>query len=132
MDAIMDYAVGHETVFHQFMLYTPIPRTPLYEKHEREGTLLPAAESPQADAHGQYRFNYRHQHIKDGHEEKYILEAFWRDFKFNGPSLLRLIRMLLNGWQMYKDSPGHMRERFAWEVSPLRTTYAGAVWATRR
>ncbi len=132
MDAIIDYAIGHETVFHQFMLYTPISGTPLYEKHKQEGTLLAESEFPDADSHGQYRFNYRHPYIKDGQEEKYILEAFWRDFNSNGPSILRLIRVLLNGWQMYKDHPGRVRKRFAWEVFPLRSTYAGAVWAIRK
>jgi B12 binding domain len=132
MDAIIDYAVGHETVFHQFMLYTPISGTPLYEKHKQEGTLLAESEFPDADSHGQYRFNYRHPYIKGGQEEKYILEAFWRDFNSNGPSILRLIRVLLNGWQMYKDHPGRVRKRFAWEVFPLRSTYAGAVWAIRK
>ena len=132
MDAIIDYAVGHETVFHQFMLYTPISGTPLYEKHKQEGTLLAESELPDADSHGQYRFNYRHPYIKDGQEEKYILEAFRRDFKFNGPSILRLIRVLLNGWQMHKNHPWRVRERFAREVFPLRSTYAGAVWAMRK
>ncbi|MGA3208287.1 MAG: cobalamin-dependent protein [Syntrophales bacterium] len=132
MDSIIDYAVGHETVFHQFMLYTPISGTPLYEKHKQEGTLLAESELPDADSHGQYRFNYRHPYIKDGQEEKYILEAFRRDFKFNGPSILRLIRVLLNGWQMHKNHPRRVRERFAWEIFPLRSTYAGAVWAMRK
>jgi radical SAM superfamily enzyme YgiQ (UPF0313 family) len=132
MNAIIDYAIGHETVFHQFMLYTPVSGTPLYEKHKLEGTLLAESEFPDADSHGQYRFNYRHPYIKGGQEEEYILEAFWRDFKFNGPSILRLIRALLNGWQMYKDHPRRVRERFAWEVFPLRSTYAGAVWAMRK
>ena len=132
LDGIIDYAVGHETVFHQFMLYTPISGTPLYEKHKQEGTLLAESEFPDADAHGQYRFNYRHPHIKGGQEEEYILEAFRRDFKFNGPSILRLIRVLLNGWQMHKNHPRRVRERFAREVFPLRSTYAGAVWAMRK
>ncbi len=133
MDAIIDYAVSHETVFHQFMLYTPIPGTPLYEKHRQDGSLLPETEFPAADAHGQYRFNYRHPHIKDGQEEEYLLEAFRRDFAVNGPSLLRLIRVLLNGWQRYKDDPCiHVRKRIAWEVFPLRSSYAGAVWAMKK
>ena len=130
MDAVIDYAVSHETVFHQFMLYTPIPGTPLYEKHRQDGSLLPETEFPAADAHGQYRFNYRHPHIKDGREEEYLLEAFRRDFAVNGPSLLRMIRVLLNGWQKYQDDPRkRVRKRVAWEVFPLRSTYAGAVWA---
>ncbi len=133
MDAVIDHAVSHATVFHQFMLYTPIPGTPLYEKHHREGSLIPEAEFPSADAHGQYRFNYRHPHIRDGKEGEYLLEAFRRDFRVNGPSLLRMIRVLLNGWQMYKDEPRErIRKRIAWEVFPLRSTYAGAVWAMRK
>jgi hypothetical protein len=133
MDAVIDHAVSHATVFHQFMLYTPIPGTPLYEKHQREGSLIPEAEFPPADAHGQYRFNYRHPHIRDGMEGEYLLEAFRRDFRVNGPSLLRMIRVLLNGWQMYKDERRErIRKRVAWEAFPLRSTYAGAVWAIRK
>jgi hypothetical protein len=133
MDEIIDYAVSHESVFHQFMLYTPIPGTPLYEKHRQDGSLLTEAEFPVADAHGQYRFNYRHPHIKDGQEERYLLEAFQCDFRVNGPSVLRLIRVILNGWQRYKDDPYlHVRKRVAWEVFPLRSSYAGAVWAMRK
>jgi hypothetical protein len=132
MGAIIDYAVRHDTVFHQFMLYTPIPGTPLHERHQREGTLLPEAEFPFADTHGQYRFNYRHPHIKNGEEENYLLDAFRRDFAVNGPSLLRLIRVLLNGWQTHKGHSRRIRDRFAWEAAPLRSTYAGAVWAMRK
>ena len=64
MDAIIEYAVRHDTVFHQFMLYTPIPGTPLHAQHQQEGKLLPEKEFPFADAHGQYRFNYRHPHFR--------------------------------------------------------------------
>lgn len=133
MDAVIDYAVSHDTVFHQFMLYTPIPGTPLYEQHKRDGSLLPETEFPAADAHGQYRFNYRHPYIHDGQEEKYLLDAFGRDFTVNGPSLLRMIRVLLNGWRRYRDDPRpRIRNRVAWEASPLRSIYAGAVWAMRK
>jgi len=128
----IDYAVSHDSVFHQFMLYTPVPGTPLYEKHKQEGNLLSASEFPYADAHGQYRFNYRHPHFQDGEEEKFLLDAFRNDFKVNGPSLLRLIRVLLNGWQTYKDAPRRIRKRFAWEIFPVRSTYAGAVWAIKK
>jgi len=129
MEAIIEYAIRHDTVFHQFMLYTPIPGTPLHEKHRQEGTLLPESEFPVADAHGQYRFNYRHPHFRNGEEGKYLLEAFRRDFEANGPSLLRLIRVLLNGWQSSRLQSQRIRDRLAKEAAPLRSTYAGAVWA---
>jgi len=130
---VIDYAVSYNTDFHQFMLYTPNPGTPLYEEHKKAGTLYSEAEFPVADAHGQYRFNYRHRHIKDGREEQFLLDAFNADFKVNGPSLFRLIRTHLSGWQKYKHHPDkRVRDRYDWEVDPLRTTYAGAVWAMKK
>jgi hypothetical protein len=133
MAGIIDYAVSHDTDFHQFMLYTPNPGTPLHERHRQDGTLLPESEFPAADAHGQYRFNYRHPHIKDGREEEFLIGAFRRDFEVNGPSLYRLIRTMLKGWQAHGNHPdARIRERVAWDATPLRSTYAGAVWAMRK
>lgn len=58
MPRIIEEAVSYGTDFHQF-LYTPNPGTPLYETHKAAGTLLDEAIFAPADAHGQYRFNYR-------------------------------------------------------------------------
>ncbi|MCG6537913.1 MAG: B12-binding domain-containing radical SAM protein, partial [Syntrophales bacterium LBB04] len=128
--AVIDHAVSHNTVFHQFMLYTPNPGTPLYDKHRSDGTLFKDSEFSLADTHGQYRLNYRHINFKNGEEGRFLVGAFQRDFAMNGPSLLRLIRVLLTGWQRYKDHPNRrIRARFAREVFPVRSTYAGAVWA---
>ena len=133
MDQIISDAVRHQADFHQFMLYTPVPGTPLYEAHKKNETLLSKKEFLPADAHGQYRFNYRHAKIEPGQEESFLLQAFEKDFQENGPSLARLIRTLLVGWQRYKISPDkRIRERYAREASPLRSTYAGAVWAMKR
>jgi radical SAM superfamily enzyme YgiQ (UPF0313 family) len=133
IDAAIDHAASHDTDFHQFMLYTPIPGTPLHAAHKAAGTLLDRQELSEADTHGQYRFNYKHPHIKDGQETEFLLRAFRRDFEVNGPSLLRLMRTTLEGWLRYKNHPEpRIRRRFAWEVRGLATTYAGALWATRR
>ncbi|MBC8431336.1 MAG: cobalamin B12-binding domain-containing protein [Desulfobacterales bacterium] len=132
IDQVIDDAVSHQTDFHQFMLYTPNPGTPLYEKYKKDGMLLSEAEFSPADAHGQYRFNYRHKHIRNGREEGFLLKAFRQDFEINGPSLARLTRTMLTGWQRYKNHPNpRIRRRYDREVHPLRSTYAGAVWAMR-
>lgn len=131
--SIIDYAVSHDTDFHQFMLYTPNPGTPLYEAHKKRGTLFSESEFPVADSHGQYRFNFRHDHIHNGAEEKFLTDAFQRDFEVNGPSLARLFGTMLKGWQQYKDHPeARIRKRVEQDAAPLRTTYAGAVWAMRK
>ena len=133
IEQVIDYAISHDTVFHQFMLYTPVPGTPLYEQHQKDGTILDEEERPAADNHGQYRFNYRHEHIKDGKETEYLRSAFSRDFEKNGPSLARMIRTMLNGWKRYKNHPDPcIRKRLSWEIKYLKTTYAAAVWAMKR
>jgi len=133
MANVIDYAVGHDTVFHQFMLYTAVSGTPLHDQLLSEGKLLSEKELPVADSHGQFRFNFKHPHIVKGAEENYILDAFNKDFDVNGPSLARLIRVLLNGWQFYRNHPNQrIRKRMAREVKPLRLTYAGAVWAMKQ
>ena len=133
IDQVIDYAVSHDTVFHQFMLYTPIPGTPLHEKHEKEGTLLGEDECPAADIHGQYRFNFFHEHIKDGQETEYLRNAFCQDFEENGPSLARMIRTMLAGWKRYKNHPDPcIRGRLKWEIKYLKTTYAAALWAMKK
>jgi hypothetical protein len=115
------------------MLYTPVPGTPLYEEHRANGTLLGEDERPAADNHGQYRFNYRHEHITEGQETGYLRDAFRRDFEENGPSLARMIRVMLRGWKRYKahSDPG-IRGRYHREMRELGTTYAAAVWAMKR
>ena len=131
-DAAIEHAIAHETVFHQFMLYTPIPGTPLYEEHRADGSLLPEDSYDHADIHGQLRFNYRHKHIPEGAETEMLLRAFKRDFEANGPSLLRMFRVTLDGYRRYKNHPeARVRKRFAREAKGLADTYAGAVWATR-
>ena len=132
IDAVINYSVLHDTVFHQFMLYTAVSGTPLYYQFKQEGKLYSESEFPVADAHGQYRFNYQHSNIQTGQEENYILDAFTRDFEINGPSLARLIKVQLAGWKKYKfTSDKRLYKRFLWDVKPLKTTYAGAVWAMK-
>jgi hypothetical protein len=132
IDEVIDWAVSHEADFHQFMLYIPTPGTPFYEEISRKSALLSESEMEWADIHGQWRFNYRHPHIKDGKESEFLLRAFKRDFEMNGPSIVRMISSLMSGWKKYKNHPEkRIRRRFASEVEKMPVLYAGALWATR-
>jgi hypothetical protein len=133
MDDVIDQAVAHNTDMHQFMLYTPIPGTPLFAELEAKGALLSLTEISPGDIHGQLKFNYRHPHIRDGEEAEFLLRAFHRDFAANGPSIVRIIRTLLQGWKRHKNHPNpRIRARFAHEAANLPVKYAGALWAARR
>jgi hypothetical protein len=96
----------------------------------REGKLL---DVNLADIHGQDRFNFEHAAISREDSKKFLDWAFWRDFEQNGPSLFRICRTTLEGWKRYKDHPDRrIRERFAREVSGLKTAYSGLLWAMER
>jgi radical SAM superfamily enzyme YgiQ (UPF0313 family) len=133
IDRAIDHAVKHDTEFHQFMLYTPIPGTALFAELESKNSLKNPVDVSIADIHGQLVFNYRHPHIPDGEETKYLLRAFQRDFEVNGPSVVRIIRAVLHAWKKYRRHPDHrIRARFAYEAANLPVKYAGVLWATRR
>jgi radical SAM superfamily enzyme YgiQ (UPF0313 family) len=80
----IEHAVSHETDFHQFMLYTPVPGTPLYFEMRQQGRLL---DVDLADIHGQDKFNFEHAAISREDSNRFLELAFRRDFERNGPSL---------------------------------------------
>ena len=126
--AEIEHAVSHDTDFHQFMLYTPVPGTPLYRQMAEEDRLL--SDVDYADVHGQFKFNFKHAAISREDSKRFLDWAFWRDYQLNGPSLYRISRTLLAGWKRYKDSPdARVRERFAREMGKLSGVYSSALWA---
>ena len=126
----IEHAIAHDTDFHQFMLYTPVPGTPLYKEMEAAGRLI---DVDLADIHGQFKFNFEHAAISRD-ESKTLLDcAFRRDFERNGPSLYRICRTMFEGWMRYKDHADvRIRERFEREAAVLKSAYSGVLWAMER
>ena len=124
----IEYAVSHQTDFHQFMLYTPVPGTPLYQEMEKQGRMIEGIDL--ADMHGQFKFNFHHAAVSRDDSKRFLDRAFWRDFELNGPSLYRICETMFQGWKRYKDYPDlRVRERFAREMKKVRTVYNAALWA---
>jgi radical SAM superfamily enzyme YgiQ (UPF0313 family) len=127
----IEYAIDHGTDFHQFMLYTPVPGTPLYQEMSEQGRMLEGIDY--ADIHGQDKFNFRHAAISRDDSKRFLDWAFWRDFERNGPSLYRMCQTMLRGWRRYKNcSDLRVRERFQRENMKLRTVYSAALWASEK
>jgi radical SAM superfamily enzyme YgiQ (UPF0313 family) len=127
----IESAVAYQTDFHQFMLYTPVPGTPLYQEMADQGRLLTDVDL--ADIHGQDKFNFRHAAISRDDSKRFLDWAFQRDFEQNGPSLYRMCETMLLGWQRYKDYPDpRVRERFARQVKKLSGAYNAALWVMER
>jgi radical SAM superfamily enzyme YgiQ (UPF0313 family) len=126
----IEHAVAHETDFHQFMLYTPVPGTPLFFQMQEQGRML---DVDLADIHGQHKFNFQHSAISRDDSKRLLDWAFRRDFERNGPSLYRLCRTTLQGWKRYKSDPDpRIRERFAWEIRAMKGAHSGLLWAMER
>jgi radical SAM superfamily enzyme YgiQ (UPF0313 family) len=127
----IEHAISHDTDFHQFMLYTPVPGTPLYQQMSEEGRLLNDVDY--ADVHGQFKFNFKHAAISREDSKRFLDWAFWRDFQLNGPSLYRISRTLLAGFKRYKNYPdARVQERFTREMGKLSGVYSSALWAMER
>jgi len=126
--AEIEHAVDHDTDFHQFMLYTPVPGTPLHKEITEQGRML--NDMDPADIHGQFKFNFLHKAISREDSKKFLDLAFHRDFERNGPSLYRMCRTIYAGWKRYKEYPDpRVRERFAREMKKVSTAYNAALWA---
>ena len=106
----IEHAIAHNTDFHQFMLYTPMPGTPLHREMLAHDRML---DVDLADIHGQYKFNFQHAAISRDQSKEILDWAFWRDFQINGPSLFRICETTLQGWKRYKSHPdARVRQRF--------------------
>jgi len=133
IDEAIEYAAAFDTDFHQFMLYTPIPGTPLHAEMTAQGRMKDESEYDLADVHGQYIFSFNHLAIKDDLEAELLERAFTHDFEVNGPSTIRIARTTLTGWKRYKNHPdARIRRRFAREAADLGVTYSAVVSAAKR
>ncbi len=128
----IEHAARHDTDFHQFMLYTPIPGTPLHAELSAKGLMKDESEYHLSDIHGQLILNYRHPHLDDRQTAEFMLQAFDRDFQVNGPSTVRIVRTTLAGWRRHRNHPDpRVRDRFAWEARELATTFSAVVAAAK-
>ena len=120
--------MAHDADCHQFMLYTPVPGTPLHAEMQAQGRMLDDVDL--ADIHGQYKFNFRHGHISRDDSKSWLDWAFQRDFEVNGPSLYRMMRTMFDGWKRYGTTPTPACARGS--TSRPRSSgigYGAALWA---
>jgi len=91
----IDFMVGLNADFVQFMQLGPLPGTILYRDYEREGKLL--KDIPFEEWHGQKRLWFKHPHFSGEESEQFHTMAFKKDFKANGPSILRMLDTAIRG-----------------------------------
>jgi hypothetical protein len=93
----IDFLVGLESDFVQFMLLTPLPTTRLYREHQARGMLRD--DLPLEDWHGQRYLSYRHPHFADHEPGEWIDRAFATDYRVNSSSMYRVLETAWRGYQ---------------------------------
>ena len=129
----IEYAVSHGTDFHQFMLYTPVPGTPLY--------LPDAARRPDARRTstwptftGSSSLTSACRHIARRVEDSFSIGLSGTTSSVNGPSLVPHLpdNSSRDGSATTTIPRPASAARFAHEASKLRTTYNAALWAMEK
>jgi len=120
----IDFAVGLDPDYLQFMQLGPIPGTALYEDYERQGKLLRGV--PWEEQHGQDRIWFTHPAFGREQTRSVLQQAFLSDLERNGPSLLRNIDTNLRGYRYARDhedarvrSQARSLEEYARQLRPF-------------
>jgi hypothetical protein len=92
----IDFMVALEADFVQFMLFTPLPVTALYQDHRERGLLR--KDLPFEEWHGQKMLAYKHPHFPGDTAAKWIKTAFRQDYQVNGSSMLRIVETSFRGY----------------------------------
>ena len=97
MQKDIDFLVGLESDFVQFMLLTPVPVTALYQDQKRRGLLR--TDLPLQYWHGQKDLAYHHPAFTGDEPAKWIKKAFRQDYEVNSSSMLRMVETSIRGYE---------------------------------
>jgi hypothetical protein len=128
----IERAVAHQTDLHQFMLYTPVPGTPLYREMAEQGRLLDDVDL--ADIHGQDRFNFRMPPFRASSRKHVPRLGFPLGLRAQRPESLPHLPHHVPGLDALQEPSGPARPRAAFAARPLtlRHAYAAVLWAMER
>ena len=103
LGADIDFVTGLRADMIQFMLYTGMPVTRLYEDHKKRGLLKD--DLPYEEWHGQNELNWRHPAFPGGEAKRWLDFAFQRDFEVNSSSIYRMTETAVRGYRTLAAMP---------------------------
>ncbi len=125
----IEHSLGYGTVYHQYMLYTPLPETPLWRELKGKGVIL---DVPREDIHGQFRFNFIHPHLSREESEKYINLAFKTNYEKLGPSIYRLMKVDFQAYQYRRKMKHPLIQMRVQQLKKKFYAYIPSLWAMER
>ena len=97
----LEYHLSLEPTLSQFLIYTPIPGTPLYECLDKEGRILKDLPLYKIDG---FTLGFKHKNIDGETMKKLQMYCFKNDYEVLGPSAFRFMRKNLKGYLRFRDS----------------------------
>ena len=103
----IDNHISLEPTLSQFLVFSPCPTTPLWDRLEKSGKLIKDYPYNKRDG---FHLMFKHDNFSAEEIEKIQQQAFEKEYKELGPSVMRFIDVALRGYNHFKDSkkPIHM------------------------
>ncbi len=115
----IDWVIGLDSDMIQFMNYTPLPRTSLYERMKSEGILK---KLDYRYFHGQGELAYEHPEFKNPRDHFTLLKnAFKKKYQTGGPAIINMAKTAIQGYQTAVDDfMSRQKEGLCWNPDTLR------------
>ena len=110
----VDFIIGLNADYIQFMELGPLPGTPLYREYATQGKLMTPEEMPYEERHGQDRIWFKHPAFTGKESAVVLRKAFERDYVTNGASFIRAVQTAMQGYEYTvssKDPYVHARAK---------------------
>ncbi len=91
----IDFMIDLEADMTQFMMFTAMPVTALYQDLKARGLL--DLDLPYEEWHGQHNLNWRHPRFSSPEARRLLADAFRQEYDRNSASILRLAQTALRG-----------------------------------
>lgn len=119
----IDFAIGLNPDFTQFMQLGPLPQTKLYQEYEEKGMLR--HDIPFEEWHGQHRIWFDHPNFTGEETETILRNAFRKEFEQLGPSILRSGQTLINSLSspVYQTEDPYLLQRYQQQLAKCKAYY---------
>jgi radical SAM superfamily enzyme YgiQ (UPF0313 family) len=91
----IDFMIELEADMTQFMMFTAMPVTALYQDLKARGLI--DFDLPYEEWHGQHNMNWKHPHFSSTEARRVLQDAFRQEYDRNSSSILRLAQTALRG-----------------------------------
>jgi radical SAM superfamily enzyme YgiQ (UPF0313 family) len=99
----IQYLIDLEGVYTQFMMFTPLPQTRLYEEYKERGLI--DFSLPYEEWHGQHVLNFRHPAFTKEDSTRILNYAFQQEFDQLSSSMYRMFDTAMRGYRTLSASP---------------------------